>query len=460
MSRPSESGTIRGCLNFMFSAVTAAMQPARIPIAMLAVLLISAAAPVIDRLDGQRFGPRGFSAGPLSATEVELGLQRARSAANRIAEGEVERLDAIAREGGAPATRADYVAAVRDATALRIAERIANGAATDDPELERIRNRAAEAILVIEESAPRGVATAFLALEAAAIRQVAAAVVQLDLDAALGGVRSALVTLPMAAIRAAPAGFSLGLLAMACVLSVLAGGSARMAAVHAGRAARLTPLEGAAYARARAVRLAALPALPALGFAALAVVVLLFAWLLRVPVLNVLVSALLVVPIILATFGAVLATTAFAAFPLMPVAVAVEDCDAGDAITRACALVLARPLAWIAILATAVVALVLGTTVVAGILALAGSAVDALLAVAGGRAGAAIASGEASELAVLHGPERLVGMIGSFWRGLLGAVTAAYAFSLACDLSTRGYLWMREQIDGENPATISGYGMR
>jgi len=444
----------------MFSAVTAAMQPARIPIAMLAVLLISAAAPVIDRLDGQRFGPRGFSAGPLSATEVELGLQRARSAANRIAEGEVERLDAIAREGGAPATRADYVAAVRDATALRIAERIANGAATDDPELERIRNRAAEAILVIEESAPRGVATAFLALEAAAIRQVAAAVVQLDLDAALGGVRSALVTLPMAAIRAAPAGFSLGLLAMACVLSVLAGGSARMAAVHAGRAARLTPLEGAAYARARAVRLAALPALPALGFAALAVVVLLFAWLLRVPVLNVLVSALLVVPIILATFGAVLATTAFAAFPLMPVAVAVEDCDAGDAITRACALVLARPLAWIAILATAVVALVLGTTVVAGILALAGSAVDALLAVAGGRAGAAIASGEASELAVLHGPERLVGMIGSFWRGLLGAVTAAYAFSLACDLSTRGYLWMREQIDGENPATISGYGMR
>jgi len=444
----------------MFSAVTAAMQPARIPIAMLAVLLISAAAPVIDRLDGQRFGPRGFSAGPLSATEVELGLQRARSAANRIAEGEVERLDAIAREGGAPATRADYVAAVRDATALRIAERIANGAATDDPELERIRNRAAEAILVIEESAPRGVATAFLALEAAAIRQVAAAVVQLDLDAALGGVRSALVTLPMAVIRAAPAGFSLGLLAMACVLSVLAGGSARMAAVHAGRAARLTPLEGAAYARARAVRLAALPALPALGFAALAVVVLLFAWLLRVPVLNVLVSALLVVPIILATFGAVLATTAFAAFPLMPVAVAVEDCDAGDAITRACALVLARPLAWIAILATAVVALVLGTTVVAGILALAGSAVDALLAVAGGRAGAAIASGEASELAVLHGPERLVGMIGSFWRGLLGAVTAAYAFSLACDLSTRGYLWMREQIDGENPATISGYGMR
>jgi len=460
MSVPADRGTVRNCLSFLLSAVTSAMQPARVPIALLAVLLVSALAPIVDLADGQRFGPRGFGTGPLSATELELGLQRARSAANRIAGDEVERLDAAVREGGAAATRSDYAAAVRDATARRIAERISNGAAPDDSELDRMRDRAAEALVVIEESAPRGVATTFLALEGAAMRQVAASLVRLDLNAALGGISSALVGLPVAAIRASPLIFPLAFIALACVLSLLAGGSARMAAVHAGRGGRLTPLEGAGFARARAAHLVALPVLPLLLLGLLAVVVLVFSLLLRIPVVNVVAAVLFIVPVAVALFGSVLAATAVAAFPLMPVAVAVEDCDAGDAITRACALVLARPLAWLGILAASVAVLVIGISIVAGVVGLAGSTIDGLLDAAGGRAGAALASGDASDLAVLHGPDRLVGGIVAFWRGLLGAVAAAYVFTLACDLATRGYLWMRERIDGENPATISGFGMR
>ncbi|MFM2163844.1 MAG: hypothetical protein RL325_281 [Planctomycetota bacterium] len=460
MSVPADRGTVRTCLAFLFSAVTSAMQPARVPIALLAVLLLAALAPIVDLADGQRFGPRGFASGPLSATEVELGVQRARSAANRIAGDEVDRLDAAARDGGAAATRADYAAAVRDATARRIAERVSNGAASEDPELERIRDRAAEALLVIEESAPRGVATTFLALEGAAMRQVAASLVRLDLNAALGGVGSALVGLPVAAIRASPVIFPLAFIALACVLSILAGGSARMAAVHAGRGGRLTPLEGAGFARARAPHFVALPVLPLLVLGVLAAVVLGFTLLLRIPVLNVVAAVVFIVPVALALFGSVLAVTAIAAFPMMPVAVAVEDCDAGDAITRACALVLGRPLAWLGILAASVAVLVVGISIVAGVVGLAGGAIDVLLDAAGGRAGAALATGESSELAVLHGPDRLVGGIVAFWRQLLGAVAAAYVFTLACDLATRGYLWMRERIDGENPATIAGYGIR
>ena len=460
MSASSDSGSVRTCLVYLFSAVTSAMNPARLPIALLAVLLISALAPIVDLADGQRFGPRGFSAGPLSATEIELGLQRARSAANRIAGAEVDALDALARDGGSAATRADYASAIRDATARRISERIANGASPDDPELERMRSRAAEALLVIEESMPRGVATTFLALEAAAMSAVAASVVRLDLNAALGALGSALVGLPAAAIRHSPLMFPLALVGLACVVSVLAGGSARMAAVHAGRAARLTPLEGAGYARARAAHLMALPVLPVLAVAAMLLVVLVFVWLLRIPVVNVLAAALFVVPVVVSLFGAVVATTAVAAFPLMPVAVVVEDCDAGDAITRACALVLARPLAWLSILATAVAVLLVGVSIVAGVVGLAAGALDWMLAAAGGAAGQAIASGDAAEIAVLQGPDRLVGVIVAFWRGLVGAVAAAYVFTLACDLATRGYLWMRERVDGEHPSTVAGYGIR
>jgi hypothetical protein len=69
----------------LFSAVTSAMQPARFPLALLAVLFISALAPLVDLAGGSNFGPRGFSAGALTESEQALDEQRARSAARRFA---------------------------------------------------------------------------------------------------------------------------------------------------------------------------------------------------------------------------------------------------------------------------------------------------------------------------------------------------------------------------------------
>jgi hypothetical protein len=142
---PSDRGAFAACLSFMFSAITSAMQPARLPIALLAVLLVSGLAPLVDGADGQSFGPRGLAAGPLSDSEVELNYQRARSAANRLAGEQVDALETgIRAEGsdaGARIPRSALAAAVREATAGRIAERIANGAPADDPELRRLRQR-------------------------------------------------------------------------------------------------------------------------------------------------------------------------------------------------------------------------------------------------------------------------------------------------------------------------------
>ncbi len=461
---PSDRGAFAACLSFMFSAITSAMQPARLPIALLAVLLVSGLAPLVDRADGQSFGPRGLAAGPLSDSEVELNYQRARSAANRLAGEQVDALEtAIRAEGsdaGARIPRSALAAAVREATAGRIAERIANGVPADDPELRRLRQRAAEALLTIEETAPRGVAATFLRDEQRAILQAAAATISLDLDGLVSAVASAVFRVPAAAIRASPLAFSLGLVVVACILAILAGGSCRMAAVHAGRSARLTPLEGAAFARARLVNLVSLPILPLFGLAALALVVGVFVLLLRIPVLNVVAGILFVVPIAVALLGAILAIVIVAALPLMPAAIAVEDCDAGDAITRAGALVLARPLAWIGLLAMAIVALVVGGLIVNTVLGTAVLGLNAMLASLGGPLGEALASGESAEIAALYGPDRLVALCVGVWSGLLSAAGGAYVFTLACDLGTRGYLWMRQRIDGEHVATISGYGLR
>jgi hypothetical protein len=144
----------------------------------------------------------------------------------------------------------------------------------------------------------------------------------------------------------------------------------------------------------------------------------------------------------------------------MPAAIAVEDCDAGDAITRAGALVLARPLTWIGMLALAIVALVVGGLLVNAVLGIALLGVQGLLALLGGTLGDALASGESAEIAALYGPDRIVALLVGVWTALLAACGAAYIFTLACDLGTRGYLWMRERIDGENISTVSGYGVR
>ena len=110
--------------------------------------------------------------------------------------------------------------------------------------------------------------------------------------------------------------------------------------MHAGRDARLTILEGSGFARARVLNLVSIPVLPTIVVGALALIVLCFVLLLRLPVLNIVSGLLFAVPAAVALLGAVLSLVVIAGFPLMPAAVAVEDCDAGDAITRAGALVL------------------------------------------------------------------------------------------------------------------------
>jgi hypothetical protein len=349
---------------------------------------------------------------------------------------------------------------VRDATRARIDERRASEAGLGEAEERDIRRRAAAAMDVIDAAEHRGVASVFIDAERAAAKQVLNGIVQLDPEMFLAGVLGAIFTVPAAAIRASPLIFPLGLLVLVTALTFLAGALARMAAVHAGRNARLGPHEAAWYARARALNLVALPVLPTLVIAGMALVVLLFALLLRVPFLNLIAAILFAVPVLVALLGAILALVGILAFPLMPAAVAVEDCDAGDAITRAYALVLARPLVWLSALACAILVLVVGGLVVGGAIGFARGAIDLALEALGGEAGRALAAGETGAVAALFGPERLVAGVTDAWLRLLGYLPAAYLFSLACDLSVRGYLLMRARIDGEHPSTISGYGIR
>jgi hypothetical protein len=171
-------------------------------------------------------------------------------------------------------------------------------------------------------------------------------------------------------------------------------------------------------------------------------------------------AILFIIPLAVSLLAALLALLSIVSFPLMPAAVAVEDCDSGDAITRAVALVIARPLVWLLVLAVSVSVLIVGALVVNGTLGIASSGVAALLDTLGGATGRALASGEESQVAALFGADRLVAGAAGLWLRLFAYLAGAYLFSLACDLAARGYLLMRARIDGEHPSTISGFGIR
>lgn len=470
----SAGATSGPTLASLFSAVTSAMQPARIPLALLVALFIAALAPVVDLAGGSRYGPRGFAGGALSESDLRLDEQRARSAARRFAGPELAAIESPATPGegtdtggGAPtarvATMSELADAVRQATARRIADAKAAGEGVSadftESEVRRIRQAAAGAMRQIEDADPRGVATVFLENERLAVKQTVNAILKLDPEGFLTGILSAVFTVPAAAIRAEPVIFPLALVAFVAIVGIPAGGLCRMAAVHVGRGGRLSALEGSGFARARVLNLVSISVLPIALFALFAAVILAFVLLLRIPVLNVVSGILFVVPLAVALLGAILALVALAAAPLMPAAVAVEDCDAGDAITRSCALVLSRPLLWLSALAIGAVALALGSILVTGAITLALNGVNGLLGLAGGEAGGVIASGDAAMIATLSGPDRLIAMLVGFWTGLFEALGAAYAVSLAFDLATRGYLLMRSRIDGESPSTVAGYGM-
>ncbi len=389
----------------LFGAITSAMQPARLPLALLFALLVPVLASLVDRLDGrlvERDAPSLFDRSWMAVDGDRL-------------------LAEFPRSGSLPTQRG-----VLDTDAI---------------------------------PRPVGVGTAFVAEVRVSLRQAGSAIVRLDANSAARSIVRAVIGAPMRAVRTSPLPAVIALLVGAVAASFLAGGLCRMAAVQTGRRARLTVLEGAAFARARAVRLAAIPLLPTAVIGALALPILIFALLLRVPSLDILAGALFVVPLIVAILGAILATVSIAAAPLMPASVAVEDCDSGDAITRAASLALSRPLLWLSVLGLGALAMLLGAAIVSTVLGVAGWAVSTMLQLAGGEFGRILATGTPDDFGTLTGTQSIAAMALEVWAGLFRMLGVAYLFSLFCDLATRAYLLMRARIDGEPAATISGYGI-
>jgi hypothetical protein len=337
----------------ILKAVPAALQPARLLIALFIVLLLVTIGRVWDGIAPARFHPQGLTAGVWTDRDAELAQPVLRDALQRYApqrlpqEGPTPTFTAREVLGG---MQAGYRAQRRD---LPRAER---------PEADEAYLGTVERVDALR---PRGTFEAAAQHGVAAFYRVVQGVVFLQPAQAIAGFTDGLIVKPVALWRHDKL-FTIvfGLLAV-IVMAVGGGAISRLAAVEAAAQERLSVREALEFALVRWPRFAGAPLLPLLIAAAVGVVILVLGLLMAVPVLDVIGGVLYGLAIVLGFIVAFLLVVYIAAVGMIVPAVAAENCDAADAQQRAYAYVLTRPLHLLGYAVVAIIGLALGYVVVA-----------------------------------------------------------------------------------------------
>ena len=178
--------------------------------------------------------------------------------------------------------------------------------------------------------------------------------------------------------------------------------------------------------------------------------------LLNVPVLDLL-GGLGYGLALLLGLGVTLLLLGFAvACPLLLPAVATENCDGPDAMHRAVAYVLAKPLTWMLYLFTLLLGLAFGLIIVGGVATLTITITEALVGgwVTGNTFEVAAAAMDPSATAEGSWSTQWSAGLIAFWNSLVQWVVAGWAIAYVMGASTRAYLLLRYTIDGQDEAAI------
>ncbi|MFK7959894.1 MAG: hypothetical protein AB8G96_05145 [Phycisphaerales bacterium] len=317
---------------------------------------------------------------------------------------------------------------------------------------------------------PRGEFAATSAAVSVAFGQMAHGLVTLRPSRMADGLSVLLVTIPASLAREAP--LFLGVFAPLLFLGwAIAGGAiARIAACFAGGGHRISAAMGFDFARRAWVDLLLAPAVPVVVVVGLAVPAGLAGLLLHVPGLNIVGGILALVAIPLAVIGGAIGLAAFVTVPLAGPAIAVERCDAIDAAQRPIAYLMQRPFRTAITLLLCLVAVV-GVHAIVLAIAAAGSSlahvaasiagpIDALPMQPAGGVFAAAASGPPIVGAAWH--ERVAAFLVGVGTSGMQAFGLAVVGSVWISTTTTGFMVLREQCDGQDlediwhPGTVPG----
>lgn len=286
--------------------------------------------------------------------------------------------------------------------------------------------------------------------------------VALDADAAAREVVRALVTGPADLALAYPVSLPVLGLAMLGALVAVGGGIARSVAEEGATGTRPSAARMLGWSLARWPSAFAAVAVPFVALGLGVVLLRSLGWLgFALPGVNVVGAVLLPLGVALGLAMAVLAVGLGLGGIMVVPARAAEDSDAIDALQRALAYVVARPLRLVAYLAIAlgVSALALGVArgLVVGGWELTVQQAGAWLSESREAALSGVAPpGDDGAPGTLGGTERIAHWFVNLWGGVPVVLVSGYAISLFVTAGTRVYLAMREVCDGQDPSEIQG----
>lgn len=288
-----------------------------------------------------------------------------------------------------------------------------------------------------------------------------------DTARSAGGLKDMAVGMPVA-LAAHALTFTIVFGLFFCFVLAIGGGAiSRMTAVETAGRERLRMGDAMVFAASNWTRLLMALLLPLLLACVVCIVIAIVGWVLMLPWIDLIGGILYGGLIALGLIAAILLLGYAAGSTLLIPAVASENCDSADALQRAYAYAIARPVHLVGYGLTALAGLVIGYLVVAVVAVTTLGVTASLVQLWSWNDAASMAGGVSifdltSDAVINDGwplHERFAGAAISFWQTLVAAVVAAYVFAYFFTASTIVYLLMRRVCDGQDISEIWRPGM-
>lgn len=433
-------------------AISMAMQPARLVVALLMVAALVTAGRVWDAINTPTINPAGFLQGPVKESEAK---------SNQLVLRQAQRMWDIQGPSdlNAKLDAGEVLGQIHAAALAKVKE-----GKVDRDDLEELYLATIEEI---EKIRPRGTFEATVEYVTKSFHRMIEGVISLNPMEVRVGAYSLVVRTPVALWQRDKAfAFVYGIF-FVIVIALGGGALARMVACEVATGERLRIRDAVDFALESWPRLLLTPLLPLLFVAGLCLVLAIAGAVGMLPWLDVIGGALYLIALVIGFIVAFLLIGYTAGFSLLIPAVACENCDAADAQQRAYAYVISKPFHLIGYAITGLIGLTLGYLLVSFLALVLLTVTTAMLDL--GTDNPAINVGgerlifdlapDQHELPLPTAHERLAASGVVFWQNFLVMLVVAYVFAYYFAASTIGYLLLRKKCDGQDPTDIWRPGM-
>lgn len=430
----------------IFRAVPGAMQPPRLLIGLFMVLFLITFGRAWDGVSTPAVHPSGLERGEMTVDDA--------AEAQRVYRSVLQTYASHRLSGEGPTQHFTAREVLRD---MEKSYRQQRDESLGAEQLQRLDRAYLDALSRIDQVRPKGVFEATSSYAIGSFHRVVRGVLTLQPLEAARGFTDAVVVMPVLLWRNHMWFTVVYGIVFVLVMSVGGGALSRMAACEIAGRQRLRVREAMEFSLVRWPRFFLAPLLPLMLAGGLALVVLVMGVLMTLPALDIVGGLLYAFALVLGFIIAFLLLVYAAGFILIVPAMATENCDGADALQRAYAYVISKPLHLLGYAAVSLVALALGYFVVslfavttmnvtAGLYGT--LTTNSAMSAAGGFSMFDLSQPETGEIHSWH--SAISGGFIHLWQTLIVSLVWGYVVSLLFSSATCVYLLMRRASDGQD----------